>query len=205
VSARSGQRLFTLLVALVAVSCVAVLVRLQRGRARGQASSDTGGLVSQEAIDRFIALENREKEANQTVWAKEILAQECGRVFENLWDALNRATNKFALLESWPVGEIIPPRLGPARMAAHDIALRESSGGAAPWKADGWRRFLADADTDGWRLERVEFRHNQFETDSAGLPRHSQFYFSAHLTRQAPDVRALLEGDLVVDWAAKRR
>src|SRR6266853_568760 len=53
------------------------------------------------------SLETREREADKTVWAKEMLAQRCGRTFESLWDAVNAATNKLSLLAAFPVNEIL--------------------------------------------------------------------------------------------------
>src|SRR6266487_316799 len=61
---------------------------------------------NRQVVARFLALEAREREAEQTVWAKEMLAQECGRIFESLWDSLNAATNKLRVLASFPVGEV---------------------------------------------------------------------------------------------------
>ena len=37
-----------------------------------------------QVVARFLALEAREREAEQTVWAKEMLAQACKRIFESL-------------------------------------------------------------------------------------------------------------------------
>ena len=55
----------------------------------------------------------------------------------------------------------------------------------------------------GWELAHAEFRHNRFDTDEAGQPRASRFYFRADLTNAGREERATLEGDLVVDWTPK--
>jgi hypothetical protein len=57
---------------------------------------------------------------------------------------------------------------------------------------------------DGWHVNNIEFRHDRFETDERGQPRQSHFYFAARLANLARPERAMLEGDLVVDWAAKQ-
>ena len=46
------------------------------------------------------AIERREQVIDQTIWRTEIEAQEYGRVFETFWDALNAATNKWAVAEA---------------------------------------------------------------------------------------------------------
>src|SRR5215472_13251778 len=55
-----------------------------------------------ERAERLRQLEAREKEADTTIWAKEILAQNCGRRFESLWDAINSSTNKLSLVAEFP-------------------------------------------------------------------------------------------------------
>ena len=118
-SALSGKRFVVVLFALASI-CAAFLIRFHRR----SDSNPVEGPVSQALIDRFVELEAREKRADETAWAKEMVAQECGRVFESLWDSLNAATNKLELLASFPVGEVI---LGDWRSSGdlvHGIELR---------------------------------------------------------------------------------
>ncbi|PYM11628.1 MAG: hypothetical protein DME18_13500, partial [Verrucomicrobia bacterium] len=49
------------------------------------------GRISKELAAQLEALEAREKKMDETVWAREILAEECGRTFESLWNSLNAA------------------------------------------------------------------------------------------------------------------
>ena len=162
------------------------------------------GPVSQALIDRFVELEAREKRADETAWAKEIVAQECGRVFESLWDSLNAATNKFELLASFPVGEVILGDWRSSEDLVHGIELRASRGAGAALSPSEWRRLLEDFARDGWQIEHVEFRHNRFDLDAAGRPERSGFYFSAHLANPSRGRRAAIDGDLTVDWSKER-
>src|SRR5262245_47486821 len=66
--------------------------------------------LAKEVYPKLIALEARERKADETVWAKEILAQRCGQAIEQLWDALNASTNKLAIVELAPVGEVQLPK-----------------------------------------------------------------------------------------------
>src|SRR5438045_2372476 len=91
---------------LVMSGAAALVIARKRAAPSGAGSTNLDGLVSQESVNRFIAIEGRENELNKTVWAKEMLAEECGQVFDSLWDALNAGTNKFAVLASFPVGEL---------------------------------------------------------------------------------------------------
>src|SRR5439155_4390832 len=146
----------------------------------------------------------RERTADETVWAKEILAEDCGRTIESLWDSLNAATNKLQIAAFFPVGEVVLGEWSAPQALPHGIELRTSSGPGPVLSAEAWHRFLEEFQRDGWQLEQTEFRHNRFDTDEAGKPRQSRFYFSAHLTNPAGPERAIVEGELVVDWAANR-
>ena len=63
--------------------------------------------VSGDPSGRGAWLEAREKAADKNVWSKEMLAQNCGRTFESLWDSVNSATNKLNLIAGFPAGEIV--------------------------------------------------------------------------------------------------
>src|ERR1041384_1981639 len=54
------------------------------------------------AAAQAAAIERREKVVDQTIWRKEMEAQEYGRVLEDFWDALNAATNKWEVVERLP-------------------------------------------------------------------------------------------------------
>src|SRR6266516_4309441 len=162
-----SRRLRNLLIVLSALLLLGVALRVglkRRSFASAHSAAPTG-LVSQKLVDQFLSLEARENALNKTVWAKEILAEQCGQVFESFWDSLNAATNMLNVATSFPVGELTVGNFASTQRVAHGIELRQSFG--------------------------------------AGRPQQSHFYFSAHLTNPALAKRAILEGDLIVDWAPK--
>ena len=167
-------------------------------------STDSSRRISAEMVARVAALEARERHLAETVWVKELLAQECGRTFESLWNSLNAATNKLRVLASFPIGEIVLGQWAPPRTLPHGIQLHEPDGAAAVLSAEAWHSRVEEFDRAGWQLLQTEFRHRRFDTDEAGQPRQSRFQFSAHLIRPAPVERAMVEGDLIVDWAPRR-
>jgi hypothetical protein len=200
-----SPRLRNLLIILFVLITIGVALRVGL-KQRSSASidpADPAGLVSQKLVDQFLSIEARENELNKTVWAKEILAEQCGQVFESLWDSLNAATNKLDVLASLAVGEWIVGNFSSTLRLAHGIELRESSGAGSTWSPPDWRRFVKETQAAGWQGEHFEFRHIQFATDTSGQPQQSHFYFSAHLTNPALTERASLEGELLMDWGAK--
>ncbi|HUL51506.1 MAG TPA: CRTAC1 family protein, partial [Candidatus Nitrosotalea sp.] len=160
--------------------------------------------VNPELVARFTALEARENRVNETDWAKEILAEDCSRVFENLWDRINSATNKLDVLASAVSAEITLPRYGPVHFVPPGIQLREPEAGGVICDALKWRQFLAETESSGWQLVQIEFRHVQFDPDAKGNPMESRFQFSAHVANAGLAERAVIEGPLIVTWAPER-
>ena len=180
-----------------------LVIRSWRDSPISRQSTNPSDRLSQELATTLAALETKEQKVAETIWAKELLAQECGRTFEALWDSLNAATNKLRLAADFPVGEIVLGNWSQAQSLPHGVELRNPIAAGTSLSTEQWRRFVEEFARAGWRLEQTEFRHIRFDTDEGGLPWRSHFYFSAHLTKTAPLERAVLEGDLIVDWASK--
>src|SRR5438046_8418947 len=123
-----SRRLRNLLVVLFVLLLLGVALRLglKRRPSAVADSTDPTGLASQKQVDQFLSLEARENELNKTVWAREILAEHCGQVFESLWDPINAATNKLEVVPSFSVGELTVGNFSSTRQVAHGIELRES-------------------------------------------------------------------------------
>ncbi len=200
---RPFQRILALLFVVLLCGSAALVIARKRAATSAAESANLSGLVSREVLHQFTALEAQEDEFDKTVWAQETLAQECGHVFEWLWDSLNAATNKFGLLAAFEVGELIPPKFNPPRAIGHEMELREPAGAGPAWSERQWRQFLEASKQAGWELARSEFRHNRFDTDESGQPSQSRFYFAAHLVNSTHAERAVLDGDLIVDGATR--
>jgi hypothetical protein len=194
-SKKLGLVVFTLLL-------IAFFLVRPRPAPRPPVVSNSGERISQEMATQVARLEARERTMDKTVWAKEILAQECGRTFEALWDSLNAATNKLALAASFAAGHVVLGKWTSPKIGPHGIQVHESAGLGRELDPREWRHFVEEFDRAGWQLAQTEFRHNRFETDETGQPRQSHFYFAAQLANSQHNERALLEGNLVVDWGA---
>jgi len=144
----------------------------------------------------------RERRVGETAWAKELLAQQCGGAVEKLWDALNAGTNWLAVLAGFPMREVVLGRWTSPEPLPHGISRCESEGRGMALTGAAWRQHLEKFKRDGWELDQAEFRHNRFDPGDAGQPRQSVFWFSAHLSNAPLAKRAILAGDLVVDWEA---
>ena len=137
---------------------------------------------------------------DQSAWAKELLAQSRARTVEELWDAINAATNKLGLAADFPVGEVRLGQWDTPEALLDGIELRVSRGGGPILNGRDWRRWIQELDRAGWQLAQVEFRHRRFEQQASDDPGRSLWYFSAHLVNESRAERVALQGDLVVDW-----
>ncbi len=159
--------------------------------------------VAPETLAQLSAIEAKEQRMNETIWAPEILAQECGRTFDALWDSINAATNKLDTLEQFQFREIALPKWKPPKSLAHGIELVEPEGPGGTFNHAEWKLLVAQFQSQGWQLDQIEFRHTQFDTNSSKSAKESHFYFSAHLLNPRAPERAAIEGDLLVDWGTK--
>lgn len=147
------------------------------------------------------ALEVRERHLDETVWAADLPAQAAGRVFEALWDGLNAAADKWAVVEAFACPRLIVPGFKPAELLPHGIECRAASGAGSELSAPAWKTVLAGIRAAGWRLMQVELRHHGYTPAGNGKGAVSRFAFAANLTREPTTGRASLRGELVVDWA----
>jgi len=178
---RSRQNLVVLLIAFAAGAAMFILWRLQRAPypwERPESSVAPSPTVTSNAA----WLKAREEQADQTVWAKEMLAQQCGRVFESLWDSVNASTNKLETVAKWNPAEVVlgdwrTPQLLPHGIEIHDS--RSASGGRL--SPAQWSEWVSQFGSAGWQLDNIEFRHNRFDVDARGQPAQSRFYFAARL------------------------
>jgi hypothetical protein len=187
-----------LILLLLLVAAVALLMRF---KARRVAPALDREAVAAFAAREVAALEGREAEIDRKTWAPDLLAERCGGVVVDLWNSLNRATRKLVVLRGWLV-PVIPPRFATFITSSQDIRHAESAGPGGSWSDAAWSERLEGFIAAGWELDQCEFRHERFETNAAGLPARSVFYCSAHLTRDAGSERAVLRGNLGVEWAA---
>jgi len=164
---------------------------------------ETTGMQNGIALMSGGALEARESEIDATVWAREILAQKCGRTFEDFWDSINSTTEKFRVVAGFPVGKLVLARYGKSESGPCGVELWKPAEPMEVLTSKDWQKRVRAWGMQGWRLVQTEFRHVQFDVDESGAPRQSRFWFSAHLNNDVASTRAIVEGDLIVDWCSQ--
>jgi hypothetical protein len=200
---RPWWRPLALLALLAVVAGVAVWKRgIGPTQPSKPAAEPTSGAAPdpQQMLRDLTALQRREAAIAETIWAPELLAQRHGRIFDRLWNDLNRSDDGVAILSEFPLREILLPRLTKSGQLAARIDLLEPSGREALDGA-GWREWLEARRVEGWRIASIEFRHVAFDPPAEGNPARSRLSFRGHFERHSPEERAVLTGDLMVRWA----
>lgn len=150
---------------------------------------------------KVAGIERREQVVDQTLWLKEMEAEEHGRVFEDFWDALNAATNKWEAAEGLRFEKVVWGAWTRQESLAHGIESW-SAGSPEIDSYGGWRDKTSKWKGAGWEIAQCEFRHVAFDPQTKEAAARSKFYFSAHLTNARP-ARVTVEGDLLVAWARR--
>lgn len=199
---RSRLKRLALLLLLLAI-CFGVWrsQRLHRSvLAEKEKENRVANLISPELLGQFTAIEQRENRVDETTWAPERRAEQCGEVFENLWDELKNSSNSFDVLANFPVGQLLLSQYGPGLTVIDNVQLNLPVGPDRSWQQQEWQNFLNGVDRDGWHLEHIEFRQRAFDPAQGAEPEHSRFSFRADLAKTNGLQRATLEGDLMVKW-----
>src|SRR6266576_1372978 len=132
-------------------------------------SSPTGGAnnfvkarTDQEITQRLHALEAQRNQLDQTVWAKELLAQKHEAPFIKLWDDLRTQTNFLDVLDKFPFGELRLGTLSEPVMIEHKIARRRLDPPIEQLNHETFQQRLAKLQSQGLRLEQSEWRQARF-------------------------------------------
>lgn len=166
--------------------------------------SPPGAGSQQEPVDAatmnaVLALEQRQRGWDETIWAKEMLAEQYEDRVVKLWDELRAARDPFAIFQSIPL-ESIALGEATAPVALEDgirqITFRPPG---RILEARGWQALLQRCKTDGYRLEQSEWHLLDFGFDRASNAT-STLSVVLHVARPENNERLILEGKLGVVW-----
>lgn len=132
-----------------------------------------------------------EEQSAAKYWQPELDAQQRLRTVTAFWDAINHSTNKLATaLANFSPVELILPAYNTAIELPHNIRVSESSNTASqPWP---YSKLLELS--RGWVLDQCEFRFIAINPDI--------FYAALHLTNPDTQTRAILEGNVTVQFSS---
>ena len=154
-----------------------------------------------EPVSPLARLEQDLRRIDDSVWAKELLAQECGRTLETLWDRFNAAPRpeRWTLLREWAPPAIKTGGFERAEPLPHGL-LQQSSTGAVAHSADAWRARLRAWEREGFEVCELELRQRAFEVDAAGKPSTSTWSVRLDVVQPKQSLRSTISGEVTVGW-----
>lgn len=142
-----------------------------------------------------------EAQQAERYWAPELMAEKYGAVIEQLWDRINASSNRWEIVAAAGPGNVVLAHYPVELSLPYGIKVLAPSGRQPVLARAPWEAFVRAAQAAGWELAQCEFRHTGFSPPTSERPASSKFYFSAHLANPARQQRAILEGDLRIEWA----
>ena len=156
-------------------------------------NTSPANLAPTNALQLVIAFE---EQAAAQYWKPELEAQNRLRTITALWDAINHSTNKLqTALAHFNPAELILPTFASATELPHNIRVYNPSNSATTKHATlNSQPSTLSSLTNGWQLDQCEFRFIAVNPDI--------FYTSLHLSHSNLQTRAILEGNVTVQFTS---
>ena len=158
-----------------------------------------GGLVEEQVMQQFSAIEAKHRQWDSSVWADELIARDHGESVIQIWDRLIAGADPFELLTAMPVDEL---QLGKAQLTENwESGIRYTQLGkeGPSLSKEQFSQALNRWKIEGWKLEQSEWRHRQFIPKAESGAR-SIFWISLHLVNTPLNKRGILRGDIEIQW-----
>ncbi|MBI4327112.1 MAG: CRTAC1 family protein [Chloroflexi bacterium] len=149
-------------------------------------------------------IQARRDRLDQTVWAKELLAQQHEAVFVQLWDDLRTQEDPFEILSQFPFGELLLGTAGQPVMNDHNITVTHFGDPVRRLTPAAWRQVLEKFEQQGYRLEQSEWRHPRFDVATNGVAS-SVLAMTLHVANPGLEERWIVRGNLRVAWRKKEQ
>jgi hypothetical protein len=154
----------------------------------------------QESTSPFARFEAGLKHIDDTVWSRELLAQECGRTLELFWDSLNPSSNRWAVIREFDPGPVTLGSWSGETQGPLGIRSRASQSGGRELGTAEWKEWVAGFERAGWTIDGIELRHRAFDAKADGSPDRSRWSLRIDATHAARGARATVQGEVGVTW-----
>ncbi|MBI3415602.1 MAG: CRTAC1 family protein [Verrucomicrobia bacterium] len=155
--------------------------------------------MAQTEAQRFLELESKQAQEDQTIWAREMEAQRHEQVFIKLWDQLRASEDFVGVCDRFSQGDIVLGTLSKPANTGQAILQRHLENPTRRLGREEWLKLLRDWKENGFRLEQSEWRHARFVSETNGAAS-SVFALTLHVRRAEPEQRWIVRGDLRVSW-----
>ena len=158
-----------------------------------------GGLVEEQVMQQFSAIEAKQRQWDSTVWADELTARNHEESVIQIWDRLLAGVDPFELLTAIPVNELQLGNMQSTENWESDIRYTQLGQEGPTLSKEQFSQALNRWKIEGWKLEQSEWRHREFISRAEGGAR-STFWISFHLINTKLNKRGILRGDIEILW-----
>lgn len=155
------------------------------------------------ALQKAKTILDERKKTDETVWAKEVQAQDYEEVFINLWNDLLRSTNQLQRISQFQFGKLIAGHPGAPISHPHDITVSPMNKGQLEMDGNQLKALASDLQAQGIRLNMAEWHHKKFDTFADGSAA-STLSMTLYLDKADEQRRWVLNGDLKVKWSVRQ-
>ncbi|HEY5658766.1 MAG TPA: CRTAC1 family protein [Myxococcota bacterium] len=152
----------------------------------------------------------RRAERDATIWADEVLGREYERTLISLWDGLLQArrgrdhARKVEVLASIAFESLTLGTPQRTETLDHGIEIFEFAPPKRTLGPEAWGALVRKLAGDGYRLVQSEWYHTRFSPPSEDAPARSRVAMVLHVIDTAGQRRFIVEGELGVEWSARR-
>ena len=158
-----------------------------------------GGLVEEQVMQQFSAIEAKQRQWDSTVWADELTARNHEESVIQIWDRLLAGVDPFELLTGIPVNELQLGNMQSTENWESDIRYTQLGQEGPTLSKEQFSQALNRWKIEGWKLEQSEWRHREFISRAEGGAS-STFWISFHLINTKLNKRGILRGDIKILW-----
>jgi len=162
-------------------------------------TAEGDSLVDQEVARQVTAIEAEQRQLDETVWAKELLAEKHEAIFIKLWDDLRTNEDSFSVFEKFAFGELLLGTAAGPVSGENGISEAHFGKPIQSLTADSWRQLLTKLKQQSYWLEQSEWRHPQFAA-SSNETTHSVIAMTLHVVNRAKVERFIVRGHLRIQW-----
>jgi hypothetical protein len=145
------------------------------------------------------SLLDQRKRLDDTVWAKEVLAQEYEEVIVDLWDELRAAKDKSDVLATFPFERISFGEEAEEQPLDSGVLFSTFSGNSIKLDHDDWKSLLGEFRDDGFKLAQSEWHHAKFYPEG-DQPARSLVNMTLHIANAKLKKRFIIGGELEIEW-----
>ena len=158
-----------------------------------------GGLVEEQVMQQFSAIEAKQRQWDSTVWADELIARHHEESVIQIWNRLLAGADPFELLTAIPVEELQLGNMQSTENWESNIRYTQLGHEGPILSKEQFSQALNRWKIEGWKLEQSEWRHREFISRAEGGAS-STFWISFHLINTKLNKRGILRGNIEILW-----